>query len=77
MAIGSSLRANTLGPSAALGFLLGFLHPRALPGISWHLAEEEDVAPTPGPMKHGGCMATCSVARAGVCLRRVWGFFLH
>lgn len=56
MSVGSSLSANTPGPSAALGVLLGFLHPRALPGIPQHLAEEEDVALTPGPMKHRGCM---------------------
>lgn len=58
MLLGSSLHANTPGPSTALGVLLGFLHPRALPGIPQHLAEEEDVALTPGPIKHGGCTAT-------------------
>ena len=58
MSVGSSLRVNTPGPSAALGILLGFLHPRALPDILRHLAEEEDVALTPAPVKHRRCMAT-------------------
>lgn len=57
MSLGSSLRANTPDSSTALGVLLGFLHPRALPGIPRHLAEKEALALTPGPMKHRGCMA--------------------
>lgn len=44
--------------SPAIGVLLEFFHPGALPGSPRHLAGEEDVALALGPMQQGGCMAT-------------------